>query len=174
MKNKVDVLIILSYVLIVSSVSLLLNDMRQFDMHQFKEFKVWAETADKSQHWFNSKNAVKWSFYAINAALFFMRGYLIYSFTYFISILKNIEKGHYFTEENISAFKKIGTIFINYSINVFVLTFLLATIKEQSFNFMNELKDGFTFLIPAGLAFYILAEVFNKAKETEEENELTI
>ena len=55
-----------------------------------------------------------------------------------------------------------------------VLRFLLAAINKSTFNFFNELKAEFTFLIPVGLAFFILAEIFKRAKDTEEENELTI
>ena len=57
---------------------------------------------------------------------------------------------------------------------VLILRFLLAAIGESTFSFFNELKAEFTFLIPAGLAFYILAEIFEKGKQVEEENDLTI
>ncbi len=52
--------------------------------------------------------------------------------------------------------------------------FLLAAIGKSTFNFLNELKAEFTFLIPAGLAFYVLAEIFKRGKQVEEENDLTI
>jgi len=50
----------------------------------------------------------------------------------------------------------------------------LALIKKTSFNFLQEFRAEFTFLVPCALAFYILAELFKRAKEAEEENELTI
>ena len=104
----------------------------------------------------------------------FWRGYLIYGFSYFLSILKEVEAGNYFSDKNISYFKKIGNIFISYTVSVLVLRFLLTAIDGSAFKLFQELKGEFTFLIPAGLAFYILAEIFEKGKQVEEENDLTI
>ena len=174
MKENTNILTIITWGALLAAVSVLLNDMREFDFNQFEKFQNWARTADKSENWFTSKNAIEWSYYIISAALFFWRGYLIYGFSYFLSILKEIENGNYFSDKNISYFKKIGNIFIWYTVNVLVLRFLLALIGESTFNFFNELKAEFTFLIPAGLAFYILAEIFKRGKEVEEDNELTI
>jgi uncharacterized membrane protein len=174
MKDNTNILTIITWVVLLSSVSVLLNDMREFDFNQFKEFQNWAKSANKNESWFTSKNTIQWSYYAISAGLFFWRGYLIFGFSYFLSILKEIENGNYFSETNIKYFKKIGNIFIWYTINVLVLRFLLAAIGESTFNFFNELKAEFTFLIPAGLAFFILAEILKRAKAAEEENELTI
>ena len=174
MKDNSTILTIVTYGIILSAVSILLNDIREFNFLQFQEFQNWAKTADKNESWFTSKNAIKWSFYTISAGLFFWRAYLIYGFTYFISILNEIEKGNYFSDTNINYFKKIGNIFISYTISVLVLRFLLAVIDKSTFNFISEFKEEFTFLIPCGLAFYILAEVFKRAKKAEEENELTI
>ncbi|NNC49016.1 MAG: DUF2975 domain-containing protein [Flaviramulus sp.] len=174
MKDNTKILTIITYVVLLSSVSILLNDMREFDFNQFKEFQNWAKAANKNDSWFTSKNAIQWSYYTISAGLFFWRGCLIYGFSYFLSILKEIENGNYFSDKNIKYFKKIGNIFIWYTVNVLILRFLLAAINKSSFNFFNELKAEFTFLIPAGLAFFILAEIFKRAKDTEEENELTI
>jgi len=61
-----------------------------------------------------------------------------------------------------------------YTINILVLRFLLATIGESGFDFFDTFKDEFTFLIPCGLACYLLAEIFKRAKAISEENELTI
>lgn len=174
MKDNTNILMIITWVLLLSSVSVLLNDMRQFDFNQFEDFQNWAKTANKNDPWFTSKNAIQWSYYAISAGLFFWRGYLIYGFSYFLSILKEIENGNYFSNNNIKYFKKIGNIFIWYTINVLVLRFLLAATNKSTFNFFNELKAEFTFLIPVGLAFYILAEIFKRGKIAEEENDLTI
>ncbi len=174
MKDNTNILTIITWVILLSLASILLDDIRQFDFNQFKEFQNWAESADKNESWFTSKNAIKWSYYVISVALFFFRGYLIYGFSYFLSILKEIEKENYFSDNNIRSFKKIGNIFIWYTINVFVLRFLLASTRKTTFNFFNELKAEFTFLIPAGLALYILAEIFKQAKKTKEENDLTI
>ncbi len=174
MKDNTTILTIVTYGIILSAVSLLLNDIRAFDFLQFEEFQDWAKTAQKNEPWFTSKNAVKWSFYAISAGIFFWRAYLLYAFTYFLSILREIEKGNYFSAKNSRYFKKIANIFIYYTINVLVLRFLLALIKKSSFNFIQEFKSEFTLLIPCALAFYILAELFERAKKAEEENELTI
>lgn len=174
MKENTTTLTIITYVILLGSASVLLNDMREFDFNQFEKFQNWAKTANKSESWFTSKNAIEWSYYAISAGIFFWRGYLIYGFSYFLSILNEVEKGNYFSDKNIKYFKKIGNIFIWFTINILVLRFLLASIGESAFNFFNELKAEFTFLIPAGLAFYILAEIFKKGKQAEEDNKLTI
>jgi len=174
MKDNTTVLTIITYAVLLSAVSILINDMREFDFQQFKEFQNWAKTADKNESWFTSKNAIKWSYYAISAGLFFWRGYLIYAFTYFLSILNEINKGHYFSDKNISYFKKIGNIFIAYTINVLVLRFLFASIGKSSFNFFTELKAEFSLLIPSALAFYLLAEIFKRANEFKKDSDLTI
>lgn len=174
MKDNTKLLTIITYAVLLGAISVLLNDMREFDFDQFEKFQNWAKVADKKESWFTSQNAIEWSYYVISAGLFFWRGYLIYGFSYFLIILKEVEAGHYFSDKNISYFKKTGSIFISYTINVLILRFLLAAIGESTFNFFNELKAEFTFLIPAGLAFYILAEIFKRGKEAEEENELTI
>lgn len=174
MKDNTNMLTYITWGILLAAISVLLNDMREFDFNQFEEFQNWAKSANKDESWFTSKNAIQWSYYAISAGLFFWRGYLIYGFSYFLSILKEIEKGHYFSDNNINYFKKIGNIFIWYTINVLILRFLLAAIGESTFNFFTELKAEFTFLIPAGLAFYILAEIFKRGRAAEEDNELTI
>ena len=174
MKNNTTILTVITYAVLLSAVSILLNDLREFDLQQFKEFQNWAKTANKNESWFTSKNAIKWSYYAISTGLFFWRAYLIYGFTYFLSILSEVDKGHYFSDKNIKYFRKTGNIFIAYTINVLILRFLLALIGKSSFNFFTEYKAEFTLLIPCALAFYLLAEIFKHAKETKEENDLTI
>ena len=174
MKDNINILTIITWAVLLGAVSVLLNDMREFDLNQFQSFQNWARTGDKNESWFTSKNAIEWSYYIISAGIFFWRGYLIYGFSYFLSILKQVENGNYFSDKNITYFKKIGNIFIWYTINILVLRFLLAAIGNSTFNFFNELKAEFTFLIPAGLAFYILAEIFRRGKEAEKDNELTI
>jgi len=174
MKDNTHILTIITYAILISLITVLLNDMREFDMEQYKSFLNWAKTADKNESWFTSQNALKWSYYAISSGIFFWRGYLIYGFSYFISILKEVEKGNYFSDKNISYFQKIGKIFIIYTINILVLRFILASIGKSSFSFLQEYKEEFYILIPCGLAFYILAEIFKKAKKATEENDLTI
>lgn len=174
MKDKTTILTIITYGILLSSASILINDLREFNFQQFQEFLSWSKTADKNAPWFASQNAIEWSYYIISAGIFFWRAYLIYGFTYFISILNEIEIGHYFSDKNISYFKKIGNIFIVYTLNVLVLRFLLAMINGSDFNVFNQFRGEFTLLIPCGLAFYLLAEIFKRAKETEQENNLTI
>ncbi|WP_417859604.1 DUF2975 domain-containing protein [Winogradskyella sediminis] len=174
MTDNAKILTIITYAVLLGAVSVLLNDIREFDFNQFESFQNWAKNADKNESWFTTKNAIQWSYYVISAGLFFWRGYLIYGFSNFLSILKEVENGNYFSDKNIKYFRKIGSIFIWYTINVLILRFLLALIGESTFSFFNELKMEFTFLIPAGLAFYILAEIFERGKIVEEENDLTI
>lgn len=174
MKDNTKILTIITYAILLGAVSVLVNDMREFDFNQFEKFQNWVKVSGKNESWFTSKNAIEWGYYAISAGLFFWRGYLIYGFSYFLSILKEVEAGNYFSDKNINYFKKIGNIFISYTVNVLVLRFLLTAIDGTPFKFFNELKAEFTFLILAGLAFYILAEIFEKGKQVEEENDLTI
>lgn len=174
MKNHTKILSIVTYVIILASVSLLLNELREFNFDQFKEFQSWAKTADKNASWWTSENVLKWSYYVVSAGLFFWRAYLIYGFTYFLSILNEIEKGNYFSSKNITSFKKVGNIFMCYALNVFVLKMILAYVQGNHFSAMEQLKEGFMILVPAGLAFYILAELFKQAQANQEDNELTI
>ena len=174
MKDQTKILTIVTYAIILGFVSLLLNDFREFNFGYFKEFQTWAKTSDKNAPWWTTKNALQWSYYAISAGLFFWRAYLIYGFTYFLSILKEIEKGNYFSSKNIESFKKVGSIFIWYAVNVFILKMVLAYVQGSRFVAMEQLKEGFSLLIPAGLAFYILAELFKQAHSNQEDSELTI
>ena len=174
MKDNTKILTFITYGILLGAVSVLLNDIREFDFYQFKAFQNWAKAADKNESWFTSKNTIKWGYYAVSAAIFFWRGYLIYGFSYFLSILKEVEARNYFSAKNIKYFKKIGNIFISYTVSILVLRFLLTAIDGSTFKFFRELKGEFTFLIPAGLAFYILAEIFERGKQAEEDNELTI
>lgn len=174
MKDRAKILSIITYVIILASVSILLNELREFDFEHFKEFQSWAKTAERSASWWTSENALQWSYYVVSAGLFFWRAYLIYGFTYFLSILNEIEKGNYFSSKNINAFKKVGNIFICYVINVFVLKMILSYVQDNNFSAMQQLKEDFSILIPAGLAFYILAELFKQAQANQEDSELTI
>lgn len=90
----------------------------------------------------------------------FLERLLVYGFTYFLSILNEIEKSNYCSDKNISSFKKVGNMFIGYAINVFILKMILVALEGRRFVAMELLKEGFSLLIPAVLAFYILAEVF--------------
>jgi len=174
MKDNTKLLTYITYGILLGAVSVVLNDLREFDFNQFEKFQNWAKSANKNDPWFTSKNAIEWSYYAISAGIFFWRAYLIFGFSYFLFILKEVENGNYFSDKNIGYFKKIGNIFISYTVGVLILRFLLTAINRSSYKFFNELKGEFTFLIPAGLAFYILAEIFEKGKEVEQENNLTI
>lgn len=174
MKDNTTLLTVITYAILLGAVSVLLNDMREFDFNQFENFQNWAKIADTSESWFTSKNAIEWSYYTISAGLFFWRGHLIYGFSYFLLILKEVENGNFFSDNNIKYFRKIGNIFISYTVSVLILRFLLTSIDSSTFNFFNELKSEFTFLIPSGLAFYLLAEIFERGKEVETENDLTI
>ncbi len=174
MKNQSNILTIITYGILLTSVSILMNDYRDFNFQEFEKFTTWAKTAEKDTPWYLKEQAIQWSFYAIHIAIFFWRAYLIYAFTYFISILKEIEKGNYFSDKIISSFKKIGYIFIYYTLNMFIFHSLLSVIDGSSFDFFEELKADFTFLIPCGLGFYLLADIFTKAKTLKDENDLTI
>ena len=72
MKDNTKILTYITYGILLGAISVLLNDMREFDFNQFKEFQNWAKTADKNESWFTSKNAIEWSYYAISSAIFFI------------------------------------------------------------------------------------------------------
>ena len=55
-----------------------------------------------------------------------------------------------------------------------MLRFLLAAIDKSTFDFFTELKTEFSLLIPCGLAFYLLAEIFKRANQLKQDNDLTI
>ncbi|MFD0863334.1 DUF2975 domain-containing protein [Sungkyunkwania multivorans] len=173
-KNKITLLHFFAYAIVFLAVSVLLNDIREFNYERFRSFSSWASAADRNSSWFSRSNLIEWSYYVISGALFFWRGYLIYGFTKFISIISEIEKQNYFGKRVISDFKKIGDIFISYTIGTFVLKTLLAVVGSYSFKMLFELKEELTYLIPAGLAFYLLAEIFKRARALKNENDLTI
>ncbi|ALJ05438.1 hypothetical protein APS56_10045 [Pseudalgibacter alginicilyticus] len=174
MKKNTNVLVVFTWVILVYLVSILLNDLSEFNLSQFENFQNWTKIADKKTNGFLSRKIIEWSYYIICAGLFFWKGYLIYGFSYFLPILKEVENGYYFSDKIIKYFKKIGDIFISYTIGVLILKVFLVVIEKSVFNLFNELKSEFTFLIPVGFAFYILAEIFKQAKDVKAENDLTI
>jgi len=93
---------------------------------------------------------------------------------HFIYVLKEVELGYYFSEKIIGYFDKIGTIFITYTINILIFKVLQDFIMESPFNLLRMFKNELTFLMPYGLAFYLLSEIFKRAKKLQEENELTV
>ncbi len=62
MKDRTKILSIVTYVVILASVSILLNEVGEFNFEQFKEFQSWSKTADKNASWWTSENALQWSF----------------------------------------------------------------------------------------------------------------
>ncbi len=174
MQDKTKILTYFTYGLLLLSLSLLINDVRDFNTDQFKDFVSWSRDANKNESWLPGKNAIQWSYYAVSAALFFWRAYLIYAFSIFLTIIKEIEAGNYFSDTVSKSFKKIGTIFIYYTINVFVLKLIMALIGSYSFHLLTEFKEELLYLVPAGFAFYLLAELFERVKKLKDENDLTI
>jgi|GEM_PF-7114578 len=174
MKTNTTILTVLTYVVLLSSFAVLVNDINSFIQDRNESFYDWAETATKDDSWFTTENALQWSYFTINAALFFLKGYLIFGFTYLLTILRELEQGNYFSEINISAFKKIGSICIYYVIATIILRGIQIAVNGDSLHLFNEYKQELTFLIPCGLAFYILAEVFSNAKNLKDENDLTV
>ena len=174
MKDNTYILKIIIYVMLLSSIVILLNDLREFNWNRFETFLNWSKAADKSENWFTSRPAIEWSYYVLNVMIFFFRGYLIYGFTYFVSILNEVEEESYFGDKIISYFNKIGTIFIVYAVNIVVLKCLLVLVEKSMFNVFHEARHELMLLIPCGLGFYILAEIFKKAKKLKEENDLTV
>ena len=68
----------------------------------------------------------------------------------------------------------MGSICIYYVIATIVLGGIQTALKGNAFRLLSEYKEELTFLIPCGLAFHILAEVFSNAKKLKEENDLTV
>ena len=54
MKDNTTILTIITYGLLLGAVSVLLNDIREFDFNQFEKFQNWARTADKNESWFHN------------------------------------------------------------------------------------------------------------------------
>ena len=51
---------------------------------------------------------------------------------------------------------------------------ILAYVEGDSFSALRQIKDDSLILIPAGLAFYILAELFKQSQANQKDSELTI
>lgn len=54
------------------------------------------------------------------------------------------------------------------------LKMILAYVQVNRVITLEQLKEGFALVIPAGLAFYILAELFKQAQANKEDSELSI
>ncbi|MBR9854789.1 MAG: DUF2975 domain-containing protein [Algicola sp.] len=174
MKTNTTILTVLTYIVLFSSLAVLVNDINSFFQDRNESFYQWAKTASKDESWSTTKNALQWSYFFINSALFFLKGYLIYGFTYLLNILRELELGNYFSEKNIAAFKKMGSVCVYYVIATVIIRGVQIAINRDSLHLFSQFKQELTFLIPCGLAFYILAEVFYNAKNLKDENDLTV
>ncbi|NQX76452.1 DUF2975 domain-containing protein [Gilvibacter sp.] len=174
MKSNVQTLQIITWVLIVSAASILLNDINEFRLNRFTEFQDWAATANPDKPISFKENFMEWAYYSLTLAMFVIRGLLIYAFTHFLTILREIEKGNYYGTKVSDSFKKVGNAFISYTIGLVVVQGISAFTLKNDLSFIQLFKTELTYLIPAALGFFILAELFKQAQTLKDENDLTI
>lgn len=174
MKDTSLVLTIVVYVVILGAVSVLVSDIAAFNNGQFQQFLDWAKSADPNEPWNSRQNLIQWNIVVVNVAEFALRAYLIYGFTYLISILNAVEKDEFFTDKVIGYFKKIGDVFISYVIGLVIIKTAGHYLEDSSFKLFNEFKSELTYMIPCALGFYLLAEIFRRAKAYKDENDLTV
>lgn len=174
MKSNVQILQILTWVLIVSAASVLLSDINDFRLSRFTEFQAWAATANPDKPITFEQNFLMWAFYSLKISMFAVRGFLIYSFSLFLIILTQIEKGDYFGPKVSMSFTKLGKAFVGYTIALVGIQYIMAFTLKNKFSFIEAFRSELTYLIPAGLAFFILAELFKQAQNLKDENDLTI
>lgn len=176
MKNQVSNLKIAIWFIIILAVTTLINDIIEFDFSKYTTFESWPLGDNDGKRWGLSQESIKYSFYIIEICLFAFKIYLIYGVTQLFYLIKNIENKLYFSQKNIDLFKKIGHIFITYVINVFILKAILSYVASggHGFNFMQLLNNEIILLLAGGMAFYVLATIFERAKELQEENDLTV
>lgn len=176
MKTNTTTLTWIIYAVLLSAVAILINDFREIDFNSLQNLRNLKDTIKAEEHlnWFESPNIIKWNSRIISIGLLALKAYLIYGFTYLIRILNAVDKDNYFTEEVIAYFKTIGVVIINYVIGLIILKSIEAFINEDSFKFINEFKNELTYLIPCALGFYLLADIFRRAKAFKDENDMTI
>ena len=102
--------------------------------------------------------------------------FLYYFFIKTIFLLKNclndLSDGNYFSDLIIKSFKKIGRLSIICGFGFSIHQFLLRFIFDNEMRLV--LSNTFMISIIIGLFFMFLSEAFAQAKQTKEENELTI
>lgn len=88
------------------------------------------------------------------------------------STLKDLSEGNYFSDLVIKHFKKIGKLILICGLSYAMFKFVARLIL------LSDIRLGLDYSlitpIVIGLFFMFLSEVFAKAKETKEENDLTI
>jgi len=99
-------------------------------------------------------------------------GFFIRSIWLLKTTAKELETGHYFSELVITNFKKVGKLFILCGFGFFAFNFLLNLFVESRLSVSTD-SSLFIFLI-IGLFFMFLSEIFKKANNLEQENDLTI
>jgi len=175
MKNQVFNLKIVIWFIILLAVTTLINDIIEFDFSKYTTFESWPLKDNNGKRWGLSQENIKYSFYIVEICLFAFKIYLIYGIAQLFYLIKNIENKLYFSQKNIDLFKKIGHIFITYVINVFILKAILSYVASgRGFKFMQLLNNEIILLLAGGMAFYVLATIFERAKELQEENDLTV
>lgn len=86
-----------------------------------------------------------------------------------------LEKGNYFDAEVISRFTKTAKLFLIASIGGIILQFISPLVLESRISLsINISTIAILFLVIIGLFFKFLAQIFNKARVLQDENDLTI
>ena len=173
MKN-ISNLKIMIWIMVVLAITTLIDDIISFDFLHYQTFESWKSVANKKR-WGFSQDAVRYGFYVVELALFSFKIYLIYGIAQLFLLLKNVENKIYFSQKNINLLRKMGNIFKTYVINVFILKAVLSYVAiDRHFNFMQLITNELIILFAGALAFNVLAMIFERARELEEENELTV
>lgn len=109
-------------------------------------------------------------------AMLLIAGILYFQFVKAIYLLKNslkdLSRGNYFSETVIDNFKKTGTLFLTCGIGIWFYKFVLRLILISDIRI--GIDNTLMLLSIIGLFFMFLSEAFAKARNTEEENKLTI
>lgn len=123
-------------------------------------------------HQFSLANLPLFQVLIIVPVIFIVLGLFVRLIWFIKTTTKELETGHYFSELVIANFKKIGKLFILCGIGFFILNFILKLFIESEL-FMGVDSSLFIFII-TGLFFMFLSEIFKKANNLEQENDLTI
>lgn len=98
---------------------------------------------------------------------------IIYSLFLFRKTLKFFLRSKIFDEVVIKSFSKIGTLLVISGLITLFISFIAIYLYSQKISFELGLNSNII-IICLGLFFMVLSEIFNIAKKTKQENDLTI
>lgn len=153
------------YLLVISFIALAIIPIIQYKKGKFGTFHIFSDNYDMSNLSFG-----KFIFVILIILV------LLVIFIRAIYLLKNclndLHNGNYFSELVVNNFNKIGKLFLIYSVCSYVFAFIFRFFLLNSINF--GIDHSLILSVIMGLFFLFLSEAFSKARNTEQENELTI